>query len=98
MTTGVTRLFVSFVLLLLLRALLLMNREAPLAELVDGWALLALAVCGIGGLVIGLSGAIALSCFLQPPRNSPDRQPQRTDRDAWYPARTTIGCRAGQRR
>ena len=79
MTTGVTRLFVSFVLLPLFHALLLMNREAPLAELVDGWAPLALAVCGIGGLVIGLSGAIALSCFLQPSRNSPDRQQQRTD-------------------
>jgi len=74
MTTGVTRLFVSFVLHLLFHALLLMNRETPLAELIDGRAALALPVCGIGGFAIGLSGTIALSSFVQSSRNSPDRR------------------------
>ena len=82
MATGVTRLFVSFVLLLLFHALLLMNRETPLGELVDGWAALALAVCGIGGFLTGISGATSLSCFLGSLRDSSDGQQQRTDHEA----------------
>ena len=72
MATGVTRLFISLVLLFLCHALLLMTRETPLGQLVGGWAALALLASAVGGLWTGLSGARALSRFLESCKQTPD--------------------------
>ena len=72
MTTGITRLFISLALLLLCHALLLMTRETPLGQLVGGWAALALLASAVSGLWTGLSGARALSRFLESCRKNPN--------------------------
>ncbi len=74
MKTGVTKLFVSFVLLLLFHALLVMSRESPLAELVRGWVPEALLLCGLGGFALGVYGVTDLSGFLESSRHSDDKQ------------------------
>jgi Flp pilus assembly protein protease CpaA len=69
MTTGVVKLLVSFVLLLLFHALLLIDTETLLAQLVGRLALPALLVCGLGGFIAGVLGAADLDHFLQSLKN-----------------------------
>jgi hypothetical protein len=82
MATGVIKPRISIVMLLFFNALPLMNRETPLDELVNGWPILLVAVCGIGGFGIGTPGTGAFSRLLESSRESPGGQQQRTDQDA----------------
>lgn len=81
MTTGIEKLFVSFVLLLLFHALLVMTLESLLAELVRGWVVVALLLCGLGGFVAGALGVAELDRFLQSWKDREDKPERRMDAD-----------------
>jgi hypothetical protein len=79
MPTGIDKLFISFVLLLLFHALLLMTRDTPLGQIAGSLGLAPLVVCGLGGFATGVLGVSELSQFLQSSQNRSEKPQERTD-------------------